>query len=64
MRRIILAAFALLAGAGVWAQEPVKIGVIAPFSGVQGDYGKQIEAGMRTFLKVNGDTYAGRKIEL
>ncbi|MDQ2642391.1 MAG: ABC transporter substrate-binding protein [Myxococcota bacterium] len=43
---------------------PVKVGVIAEFSGPFADYGKNIETGMRTYLKLNGDTFAGRKIEL
>jgi hypothetical protein len=63
MKRIAAAALLALATA-VHAQEPVKIGVIAPFSGVAADYGKQIEAGMKTWLKANGDTVAGRKIQL
>jgi branched-chain amino acid transport system substrate-binding protein len=42
----------------------VKIGVIAAFSGPFADYGKNIENGMRTYLKINGDTYGGRKVEL
>jgi len=46
------------------AVQPVKIGVIAEFSGPFADYGKNIENGMRTYLKLHGDTYAGRKVEL
>ena len=38
------------------AQEPVKIGMVAPFSGVAADYGRQMEAGMRTWLRMHGDT--------
>ena len=44
--------------------EDVKVGVIAPFSGSAAGFGKQIEAGMRTYLKMHGDTFAGRKIQL
>ena len=43
---------------------PIKVGVVASFSGPFADYGKNIENGMRTYLKLHGDTYAGRKIEL
>lgn len=46
------------------ATTPVKIGVIAEFSGPFADYGKNIENGMRTYLRMHGDTHAGRKIEL
>jgi branched-chain amino acid transport system substrate-binding protein len=46
------------------AQEPVKVGVVAPFSGPAGDYGKQMEAGMRAWLRINGDSVAGRRIQI
>jgi branched-chain amino acid transport system substrate-binding protein len=46
------------------AQEPVKVGVVAPFSGVAADYGKQMEAGMKAWLKLHGDAVAGRKIQI
>lgn len=42
----------------------VKIGVVGPFAGHFATYGKNIENGMKTYLKMHGDTYAGRKIEL
>ena len=46
------------------AEEPVKIGVIAEFSGPFAEYGKQMENGMKAYLAQNGDTVAGRKVEL
>ena len=52
-----------LAGAAS-AQGTVKIGVIAEFSGPFADYGQQILGGMKTYLKQNGDTFGGRKIEI
>ena len=52
-----------LSGGGVAAQ-PVKIGVVAEFSGPFADYGTQIVNGMKTYLKQNGDTFGGRKIEI
>ena len=64
MQRIVLAALALTLSSWVGAQEPVKVGVVAPFSGVAGDYGKQMEGGMKAFFKLHGDTFAGRKIQL
>jgi len=57
----------LLAGAlciPALAQEPVKIGVVAPFSGVAADYGRQMEAGIKAWMRLNGDTIAGRKVQL
>ena len=56
---------ALLAIAlGARAQAPVKVGVIAEFSGPFAAYGQQIEAGMKAYMKQHGDTVAGKKIEL
>ena len=46
------------------AQNTVKIGVIAEFSGPFAAYGQQIEAGMKAYMKQHGDTVAGKKIEL
>jgi len=64
MQRIVLAALALTLAPWVAAQEPVKVGLVAPFSGPQGDYGKQMEAGIKAFFKLHGDTFAGRKIQI
>jgi branched-chain amino acid transport system substrate-binding protein len=64
MQRMVLAALALTLSSWVGAQEPVKVGVVAPFSGVAGDYGKQMEGGMKAFFRLHGDTFAGRKIQL
>src|SRR5580765_5457141 len=64
MQRIVLAALALALAPCVCAQEPVKVGLVAPFSGPQGDYGKQMEAGIKAFFKLHGDTSAGRKIQI
>jgi branched-chain amino acid transport system substrate-binding protein len=46
------------------AQNTIKVGVIAEFSGPFAAYGQQIEAGMKAYLKQYGDTVAGKKIEL
>jgi branched-chain amino acid transport system substrate-binding protein len=61
--RAFLAAVAVSA-APLALAEDVKIGVIAPFTGPAAGFGKQIEAGMRAYLKLNGDTFAGRKVRL
>ena len=49
---------------GAQAQETIKVGVIAAFSGPFADYGKQMEGGMKAYMKQHGDTVAGKKIEL
>jgi branched-chain amino acid transport system substrate-binding protein len=64
MKKAVLAAIALLAAPIALAQEPVKVGLIAPFSGVAADYGKQMEGGIKAYFKLHGDTVNGRKIQL
>lgn len=56
------AAFAL-AGSAL-AADPFKIGLILPLTGPFASTGKQIEAACRLYMAKNGDTVAGRKIEL
>lgn len=46
------------------AAEPLKVGLILPMSGTFSSYGKQIENGVKLYLKENGDTFAGRKVQL
>src|SRR4051812_47114803 len=43
---------------------PIKIGLIAPFSGPFAGAGKQIEGGVRAYLEVHGSKVSGREIEL
>lgn len=60
----------MLAGASIMtatlaqAQDTIKVGLIAPFSGPFADYGKQMEGGIKAFIAQNGDTVAGKKIQL
>jgi branched-chain amino acid transport system substrate-binding protein len=49
---------------GAHAQETIKIGLIAAFSGPFADYGKQMEGGIKAYMKQHGDTVAGKKIEV
>jgi branched-chain amino acid transport system substrate-binding protein len=68
-RRTILqrAAAAVLLGAlpfAVHAADPLKIGLILPLTGPFASTGKQIEAAARLYMAKNGDTVAGRKVEL
>lgn len=43
---------------------PVRIGVITSLSGVAATSGEQMKAGIDTWLRMHGDTVAGRKIEV
>ena len=59
-------AAAVLASSGVaLAQDNVfKIGLILPMTGQQASTGRQIEAAARLYMAQNGDTVAGKKIQL
>src|SRR5260370_29070858 len=46
------------------AQETVKIGLILPMTGGQASTGKQIDNAVKLFMQQNGDTVAGKKIEV
>ena len=57
-------AVAALAAAPAAAQGTVKIGLILPYSGQFADTGVQIDNGIKLYMKQNGDTVAGKKIEI
>src|SRR5690606_30083620 len=68
-RRTLIAASAGLVAAAftglpAFAQETVKVGLILPMTGPFASTGRQVEAGARTYMAMNGDTVAGKKIEL
>jgi branched-chain amino acid transport system substrate-binding protein len=67
-RRIVLkaaAAAALLAlPCAASAQDTVKIGLIVAMTGQQASTGKQIKAAVDLYMKENGDTVAGKKIQV
>jgi branched-chain amino acid transport system substrate-binding protein len=46
------------------AQQPVKIGLLVPFSGQFTDTAAQIDNGVKLYIKQHGDVVAGRKIEI
>ncbi|MCW5234940.1 ABC transporter substrate-binding protein [Verminephrobacter eiseniae] len=54
-----------LAALPVFAQDkPFKIGLIVPMTGQQATTGRQIEAAAKLYMAQNGDTVAGRKVQL
>jgi branched-chain amino acid transport system substrate-binding protein len=63
MKKLLLASV-LAAASTAFAQAPVKIGVVMTLSGQFADAGNQMHNGIKTYMKMNGDTVAGRKIEL
>ncbi len=46
------------------AADPLRIGLILPLTGPFASTGKQIEAAVRLYSAKNGDTVAGRKVQL
>ena len=64
-RRVVGALLLALGGASAVAQDnPLKIGLLLPLTGPFASTGKQLEAGARLYMAQNGDTLAGRKVEL
>ena len=68
-KRFFLHAIALaalgLAATGASAQDNTfKIGLVLPMTGQQATTGRQIEAAARLYMAQNGDTVAGKKIQL
>jgi branched-chain amino acid transport system substrate-binding protein len=67
-RRYFLAAacavVALAAADRTRAEDTVKIGFILPMTGQQQSTGKQISAAAKLFMAQQGDTVAGKKVEL
>src|SRR5581483_7343610 len=66
MRKTFLfaAAALLLTAASANAQQTIKIGVILPYSGQFADAATQQDNAIKLFMKQNGDTVAGKKIEI
>jgi branched-chain amino acid transport system substrate-binding protein len=58
------AAIAFAAAGAVQAEDTIKIGFILPMTGQQQSTGKQIAAAVKLFMSQNGDTVAGKKVEL
>jgi branched-chain amino acid transport system substrate-binding protein len=68
-RRVFLragvAALALSLGSTLaTAQEAIKIGLILPMTGPFASTGRQIEAATKLYMQQNGDTVAGKKVQL
>jgi len=62
--RAFAAAALVLVSANTLAEDTIKVGLVAPFSGPFADYGKQMQAGINAYMKKNGDHVAGKKIEI
>jgi branched-chain amino acid transport system substrate-binding protein len=58
------AAITLATGGAALAQDTMKIGLILPMTGPFASTGRQIEAAVKLYVQQNGDTVAGKKIQL
>jgi branched-chain amino acid transport system substrate-binding protein len=66
-RRALMAAglaAGTLAALPAMAADVVKIGLVLPMTGPFASTGRQVEAGVKAFIALNGDTVAGKKIEI
>ena len=61
---LLVTGAACLVAVAAAAQEPIKVGMVVEMSGPFADIGRQIMNGARAYVKANGDTVAGRKVEL
>jgi len=59
----VLVTFGLTTAAGA-ADEPIKIGVIASYSGPYADYGRQFDDGIALYLDEHGGKLAGRPVQI
>src|SRR5216117_4322826 len=65
MNRHFAVIFAALAAAfPTHAQQPVKIGLIMPYSGQFADAATQMDNAIKLYMKEHGDAVAGRKLEI
>ena len=61
MRVLLAAGFATLVAASAHAQ--VKVGIILPYTGQFADGATQMDNAIKLYVKQNGDTVAGKKLE-
>ena len=64
MRATVAAILMVASGLGLAQDNKFKVGLILPMTGPFASTGKQIEAAARLYMAQNGDTVAGKKVEL
>jgi branched-chain amino acid transport system substrate-binding protein len=64
VRMLVLAVALAVMESAASAQDVVKLGMVAEFSGPFAQYGQQMLGGMKAYMKLHGDTVAGKKIEI
>ena len=64
LHAVALTSIALAASQAIAQDNTFKIGLILPMTGQQATTGRQIEAAAKLYMAQNGDTVAGKKIQL
>src|SRR5512134_3621100 len=64
MKKLVVATALAAAFGMAHAQQTVRIGLVLSSSGQFADAGAQLDNGIKTYMKMHGDTVAGKKIEL
>src|SRR3981189_2285459 len=60
----VFAALAVFVASAAHAQQPVKIGLIMPYSGQFADAATQMDNAIKLYMKEHGETVAGKKLEI
>ena len=63
-RRILIACVLAMASLPALAQDVLKVGLILPMTGPFASTGRQIDAAVRLYLAQNGNSVAGKKVEV
>ena len=62
MKRILAASAALALSAALAQAQEVKVGLVAPFTGIGAELGQQIDRGVQQYLKLRADEFEPYKI--
>ncbi len=60
----LFAALGVFTASAAHAQQPLKIGLIMPYSGQFADAATQMDNAIKLYMKEHGDAVAGRKLEI
>ena len=64
MKRVLMASAALALSAALAQAQEVKIGLVAPFTGIGAELGQQIDRGVQQYLKLRADEFKPYKINI
>ena len=64
MKRVLVASAALAMSAALAQAQEVKIGLVAPFTGIGAELGQQIDRGVQQYLKLRADEFKPYKINI